>query len=83
MDKLSIWQQNVNKSPSCQHDIISNKRLVTKGINFIALQEPALSGSGLTIASRDWITIYPSSHTNNPLRTRSITLIRADTNSER
>ena len=83
MDKLSIWQQNINKSPSCQHDIISNKRLVTKGINFIAQQEPALSGSRLTIASRDWITIYPSSHTNNPLRTRSITLIRADTNSKR
>ena len=82
MDKLSIWQQNINKSPTCQHDIISNKRLVTKGINIIALQEPALSKSGLTIASRDWITIYPSEHTNNPLKTRSIMLIRADTSSK-
>src|SRR5216683_1496089 len=45
MDKLSIWQQNINKSPTCQHDIISNKRLVTKGINIIALQEPAISKS--------------------------------------
>ncbi len=45
MDKLSIWQQNVNKSLTCQHNIISNKRLVTKGINIIALQEPALSES--------------------------------------
>jgi hypothetical protein len=53
MDEISIWQQNVNKSLACQHDIISNKRLVTKGINIIALQEPVLSKSGLTIASRD------------------------------
>ena len=82
MDRFSIWQQNVNKSPSCQHDIISNKRLVTKGISLIALQEPALSGSGLTIASRDWITIYPSSHADNPLKARSITLIRANINTE-
>jgi hypothetical protein len=82
MDKLSIWQQNVNKSQTCQHDIISNKRLVMKGINIIVLQEPALSESGLTIASRDWITIYPSEYTNNPLKIRSITLIRADTSSE-
>jgi len=82
MDRLSIWQQNVNKSPSCQHSVISNNRLVTKGINLIALQEPALSGSGLTIASRDWVTIYPSDHTNNPSKTRSITLIRADVSSD-
>jgi hypothetical protein len=53
MDRLSIWQQNVNKSSLCQHDIISNKGLVAKGIDLIALQKPVLSGSGLTIASRD------------------------------
>jgi hypothetical protein len=41
-----------------------------------------LSKSGLTIASRDWITIYPLEYTNNPLKTRSIMLIRADTSSE-
>ena len=82
MHKLSIWQQNVNKSPSCQHDIISNIHLTTLGINLIALQEPALSGSGITIAVRDWITIYPTNHTNNPLKTRSITLIKASVNSD-
>jgi hypothetical protein len=82
MDRFSIWQQNVNKSPSCQHDIISNKRLVMKGISLIALQEPALSGGGLTISLRDWITIYPSKHTDNPTNSRSITLIRANVNSE-
>jgi hypothetical protein len=82
MDRFSIWQQNVNKSPSCQHDIISNKCLVTKGISLITLQEPALSGGRLTISLRDWITIYPSKHTDNPTNSRSITLIRANINSE-
>ena len=78
MDKLSIWQQNVNKSPACQHNIISNKHLIMKGISIIALQEPALSEGRLTIALRDWITIYPSNHANNPLKTRSIMFIRAN-----
>ncbi len=82
MHKLSIWQQNVNKSPACQHSVISNRHLVTKGINVIAFQEPALSRGRLTIASRDWVTIYPLNHTNKPLKFRSITLIRADVSSK-
>lgn len=82
MDKLNIWQLNVNKSPTCQHDVISNKRLITKGINLVALQEPALRGGGQTISSRDWITIYPTNHGKDPMQTRAITLIRADVNSE-
>jgi hypothetical protein len=82
MHKLSIWQQNVNKSPFCQHNIISNIHLTTLGINLIVLQEPALSGSRIMIAARDWITIYPTNHTNNPLKTRSITLIKASVNSD-
>src|SRR6266851_1540799 len=81
MHKLSIWQQNINKSPTCQHDIISNTHLTMIGINLVALQEPALSGCRLTIALRDWITIYPSNHANNPLKTRSVTLIKASVNS--
>jgi hypothetical protein len=82
MEEISIWQQNVNKSLTCQHDVVSKKRLVSKGINIVALQKPVLSKSGLTIALRDWIAIYPSEHTNHPLKTRSIMLIRADTSSE-
>jgi len=78
MAKISIWQQNVNKSPTCQHDLISNNILVRKGINLIALQEPAINGFGLSIASRDWTPIYPSKHNDNPHSTRAIMLIRAD-----
>ena len=82
MDRLSIWQQNVNKSSICQHDIISNNILVRKGINLIALQEPAISGTGFSITSRDWTTVYPSKHSDNPHNTRAIMLIRADVSTE-
>ena len=56
--------------------------MVRKGINLIALQEPAISGFGLSIASRDWMPIYPSKHSDNPHNTRAIMLIRADVSTE-
>jgi endonuclease/exonuclease/phosphatase family metal-dependent hydrolase len=68
----------MNKSPSCQHSILSNNHLVREGINIIALQKPALSGGGLTISSRDWVTVYPMNHTTVPLKSRSLTLIRVN-----
>jgi hypothetical protein len=82
MDRLSIWQQNINKSPACQHDIISNNILIRKGINLITLQEPVLSGTGFSIASRDWTPVYPSNYSTDPQSTRSITLIRVDISTE-
>ena len=52
---LSIWQQNVNKSPTCQHDLISSGKLIEEQISLIALQEPSINQFGKTIASRDWV----------------------------
>jgi exonuclease III len=74
---LKIWQQNVNKSPVCQHDLISNKNLIDKGITVTALQEPAINAFNLTVASKEWTTIYPSTHNAHPEETRTVTLIRA------
>jgi ribonuclease HI/exonuclease III len=74
---LKIWQQNVNKSPICQHDLISNKNLIDKGITITALQEPAINSFNLTIASKDWTTMYPSTHGAHPEQTRTVTLMRA------
>ena len=42
-NNITIWQQNVNKSRICQHDLISSARLIDKHIDIIALQEPAIS----------------------------------------
>jgi|SRR6266850_1036997 len=77
MNSILIWQQNINKSPTCQHDIISNNILTTEGINIIALQEPHINHLNRTIASKDWIAIYPTPHGTTPEKTRAITLIRS------
>jgi hypothetical protein len=73
--KLVIWQQNVNKSPTCQHDIISSKSLIELDVSIVTLQEPALNHFDKTIATKDWIPLYPSMHGKNPKLTRSVTLI--------
>ena len=74
---FSIWQQNVNKSSTCQHDLISSSKLIEENISLIALQEPAINFLGKTIASRDWIAIYPTNHNANPAKSRSSILLRA------
>ena len=75
--KLIIWQQNVNKSPTCQHDIISSGSLIDQDVSIVALQEPALNHFDKTIATKDWTPVYPSTHAKNPKQTRSILLIRS------
>ena len=73
--KVTIWQQNVNKSPNCQHDLISNNLLLNMGINIVALQEPLVNFLNLTVASKSWTPIYPSTHATSPDKTRSLMLI--------
>jgi len=76
---IKIWQQNVNKSRMCQHNLLSNNQLVREGINIIALQEPAIDPQGYTLAAKDWMIIYPSTTKNVP---RAVTLIRANLSSD-
>jgi endonuclease/exonuclease/phosphatase family metal-dependent hydrolase len=75
---LTIWQQNLNKSPSCQHGLISSRRLARHNIDIIALQEPSINFLNKTIASRDWTPLYPSTHKKEPEKTCSVMLIRGD-----
>ena len=76
-DKLLIWQQNVNKSPTCQHDLLSGNKLTKENIDILALQEPAINFNNLSIAAKDWTSIYPSTHDSSPGNTRSLILIRS------
>jgi len=76
-DHIAVWQQNVNKSQICQHNILSNNELVSKGISIIALQEPAIDANGFTLASKDWTPIYPTLHRKMDSTTRAIMLIKA------
>ena len=77
-NKLSIWQQNVNKSPAGQHNLISSGKLTEDKIDIVALQEPAVNAFNQSIATRDWITIYPTTHGKDPSNTRSLLLLHTD-----
>ena len=76
-DRISIWQQNINKSPACQHDLLSSNKLTSMNIDVIALQEPAIVYTGRSISARDWISVYPTPHQSSPEKTRSLLLINA------
>ena len=77
-DKMKIWQQNVNKSPTCQHNLISSGELTNLGINIVALQEPAINAFDQTVVTKSWISVYPTIHNSDPGKTRSVILIRAE-----
>ena len=38
-DVLKIWQQNLNKSSACQHDLISSGHLYNEKIDIVVLQD--------------------------------------------
>jgi hypothetical protein len=79
---LVIWQQNINKSPACQHTLLSNNILVKHDISIVALQEPVINGFNNSIASKDWITVYPTTHCAHLGKTRALTLIRSSINTD-
>jgi hypothetical protein len=73
--KLKIWQQNVNKSVTCQHNLISIGCLANEKFDIVVLQEPHINYLNKTIATHNWTVIYPTTHRNNPEHTRSAILI--------
>ncbi|KAH9955354.1 Endonuclease/exonuclease/phosphatase, partial [Russula dissimulans] len=48
----------------------------------VALQEPSVNFLNLTVASKDWTPVYPSTHASSPEKTRSLILISASLSSE-
>src|SRR5579863_7375642 len=81
-NKLTIWQQNINKLPSYQHNLLSNSYLTKAGINIIALQEPAINAFNCSIASKDWIPVYLSMYTTALGKTCSLLLISMAINTD-
>lgn len=74
-NKIAIWQQNINKSPASQHNLISSDALTQVNIDIVALQEPAINMFNCIIASKEWIAIYPTPHGKALNKTRSTLLI--------
>ena len=52
--------------------------LTRRGIDIVALQEPAINSFGTTIAAREWIVVYPTTHHTKPAKTRSLILLRSN-----
>ena len=73
---FKIWQQNIAKSSTAQHDLLAKAN--PNDWDIIALQEPYLDHLGLTRANSHWTVIYPSNkNLNNQNRARSVLLINA------
>jgi hypothetical protein len=71
---FQIWQQNVAKSNTAQHDLLAKAN--PSEWDIIALQEPYLDHLGLTCANSHWNVLYPSNkNLKNQNRTRSVILI--------
>ena len=62
--------------------MLSSNKLIQMNIDVVALQEPAINHNNLSIAAKDWITVYPSMHGSKPESTRAITLICAQISME-
>ena len=81
---LRIWQENLNKSATAQHCILSGP-FTAKEWDIIAIQEPVIDNLGNTKATPDWNVIYPTQRFTHQARTRAVTLIhkRLNTNNWR
>jgi len=75
---FTIWQQNINKSRICQHNLLSSTRLIEFKIDIVALQEPVISEFATIISIRDWRVIYPSTHIKDFSKTKSVILIHSN-----
>jgi hypothetical protein len=52
--------------------------LARRGIDVVALQEPAINNFGTSIASREWTPVYPLTHNSDPFKACSLLLIRSN-----
>ena len=81
---LRIWQENLNKSATAQHCILSGP-FTAKEWDVVAIQEPVIDSLGNTKATSDWNVIYPSARYTHQDRIRAVTLVnkRINTNNWR
>ena len=77
MKHTQIWQQNVTKSSTAQHDVLAKAN--PKDWDIIALQELYLDHLGLTRANPHWTVIYPSNK-NRENQNRPCSIILINTN---
>lgn len=75
---FTIMQQNCNRSPAAQADVINN----SGWIDIVLIQEPQLDYKGLTRASPRQTVIYPKRHRDEAKKTRSVILVNRSLNTD-
>ncbi|KIK37438.1 hypothetical protein CY34DRAFT_92743 [Suillus luteus UH-Slu-Lm8-n1] len=75
----SIWQENLNKSGTAQHCILSGP-FTAKDYDIVVIQEPVIDFLGNTRATPDWNIIYPTQRFTNQECSRAVTLINKHIN---
>lgn len=78
--RLRIWQENLNKSESAQHCILSGP-FTAKDYDIVTIQEPCIDPLGNTKATPDWHVLYPTHRYTHHSRSRAVTLIHKRVNS--
>ena len=73
LDKLQIWQQNLNKSHIAQLTLVNSTP--PGDWDILALQEPSLNSLGNTRANTHWRVVYPTAKYTNKDKPRAVTLI--------
>ena len=73
LDKLQIWQQNLNKSHIVQLTLLNSTP--PREWDILALQEPSLNSLGNTRANTHWRVVYPTAKYTNGDKPRVVTLI--------
>ena len=77
---LHTHKRNLRLARSHHNNLISSNYLVSKQVSIIALQEPTIDNNGYTLASREWVAIYPTLHQKPNTSTRAVTLIHVSLN---
>ena len=76
-NRLRIWQQNVAKASTAQHDVLASAN--PQDWDILALQEPYLDHLGLSRANTHWNVTYPSNkNLDNQNRVRSVILVNTN-----
>jgi len=73
LDKLRIWQQNLNKSHIAQLTLINS--IPPGEWDILAIQEPSLNSLGNTKANMHWRVVYPTAKYTNEEKPRAVTLV--------
>jgi len=76
LQKIRIWQQNINRLQMGQQELLNT--VSSKTIDIVAIQEPWKNSiNSYSTASSAWRSVYPSTHLTNPEDTWAFMLISA------